>query len=137
MHSLTRILIMNQHQFAPAVFVACVLMAFAGSAAAGIVKCVDNTGAVTFTDVPCNTDPDAAHAADAIQAAPAPAGIKPSLRTGNFAAAEEARVAAWANKPAANRSLARDVATLKAAKAAMISSDSAAALVRQQALAQL
>lgn len=129
---------MTQHHFAPAIFVACVLLAFAGSANASIVKCIDKVGAVTFTDVPCNTDADAAHASGTTETVPSAAvGINVLPRAENFDAAKEARATARANKPAANRGLSLDVETLKAAKAAMMSADRASALVRQQASARL
>jgi len=123
---------MTKPHFTHAIVVACMLLAFAGSAAAGILKCTDKAGAVTFTDVPCNADADAAHVSIAIDAAPVKTRVLPLA--GNVSAAEEARVTARANKPAANRGMALDVATLKAARASMVSMDQASALVRQQAL---
>ncbi len=132
---------MTQHHFAPAIFVACVLMAFAGSANAGIVKCIDKAGAVTFTDVPCNINSNTVNVSGVIETAPSATGVAVGIKVlpqaGNFAAAEEVRATAWANKPAANRGLSLDVETLKAAKAAMMSADRASALVRQQTLARL
>lgn len=125
---------MTQHRLAHTIVFAWVLIAFAGSAKADIAQCIDEKGLTTFTDTPCDTDV-AAPRVSALINTPA-IKTKVSLQIRKFAAAEKARVAAWANKRPLGRRLPVDVATLEAGKVSLVAMDHASALLRQQALAE-
>lgn len=123
----------TQHRFARAVLVASVFIAFAAPAKAELVRCVDEAGSVSITDVPCRSGVKAVPARAVPKASTG--GGKGSPQAKRFAAAERARAIASANKPANSRRLALDVATLKAARVAMLSNDETSAMKRQEALA--
>lgn len=125
---------MISHPLNRTIFAACMLIALAASARADVVRCIDDTGAVTFTDLPCKSDSEAV-------AVPSLAGdsavtTKAALQGEKLAMAEQARAAAWAAKPKPARGLALDAATIETARLSMIAKDHAAALARQQASAQ-
>jgi hypothetical protein len=125
-------------------------IAFAPAALAGseIVKCIDPAGHVTLTDQPCGSN------ATAVRLTPAPgavaavaagtepedgayaAGAQPSTVERHVSTPSLLRQANWST-PLAPRSrpLARDVATLKAARQQLLMMDSAAQ--RQPQLAGL
>jgi hypothetical protein len=126
-------MIRNQ-QFAATIFAACVLTASAGLAQADIVQCIDAEGVETFTDRPCEADADTARAFAPTKTSAVKATV--SRRAVQVSAAEKARATTWTNKPATNRGIARDVATMEAARLSMASMDQASALLRQQALLQ-
>ena len=124
---------MIKPQLTRTVFAACLLIAFSVSARAEVVQCIDDTGSVTFTDLPCNADADAVP----VGAVKTPAAAtKGELQARNFAAAEQARTAALAIKHRQKRALSVDAATMGSAKLSLISKDREAVLARQQALAQ-
>lgn len=125
---------MIKPQLTRTVFATCLLIAFSVSARAEVVQCIDDTGSITFTDLPCNADADAVPVAGAIST-PAPA-TKAALQARNFAAAEQARTAALAVKQKQKRGLAVDAATMETAKLSLIAKDREVALSRQQALVQ-
>lgn len=127
---------MIKHPLIRTVFAATLLMAFSVSARAEVVRCIDDTGSITFTDLPCDGDADAVPVA-------VPGSIKAptaTTRTGSqpasFSAAEQARAAALAIKHKQKRGLAVDVATMETARLSLIARDREADLARQQALAQ-
>lgn len=124
----------TQHRFSRMILLACAFIAVTGSAKADIVRCIDGEGMVLITDTPCNADATTVRAPSVAKATRT--GGKGSPEANRFAAAEQARAAAWANKPAASRKFALDVATLKAAKISMVSIDQASTLERQEALAE-
>ncbi len=111
------------------------LITFTGMVQADIVQCIDVDGAVTFTDRACHTAAETVQRADTPYALPLETPASPAAQY--FAAAEAARASTWVIKPASQRSLALDVATLKAAKDSLTSIDVASALVRQQTRARL
>lgn len=108
------------------------LLAFSGTAQAGIVQCIDAKGSVTFTDVPCKADSDTVPSFGMIEASPPVPGN--SMQTSRFVAADQARATASTKRHTTKRRLPLDVATLKAARIAMQSIDHASALIRQQAM---
>lgn len=113
---------------------ACMFIAAAGSANAEIVRCIGKNGLVLMTDVPCNTaanTPKAPAAAKAKQA-----GGRGSPQAKRFAAAEQARAVASANRSAKSRRLPLDVAMMKEARITMLSIDQTSILQRQEALAE-
>ena len=123
-----------QHRFSRTILLACAFIAVTGFAKADIVRCIDADGMVLITDAPCNADANTVQAPASAKATRS--GGKGSPEAKRFAAAEQARTVAWANKPATGRRIALDVATLKAAKVTMVSNDQASTLVRQEALAE-
>jgi len=110
------------------------LIGFSVSARAEVVQCIDDTGSITFTDLPCNADADAVPVAGPIRTPTAT--TKAGSQGANFAAAEQARMAAIAIKQKQKRGLAVDVATMETARLSLIAKDREAALARQQALAE-
>jgi hypothetical protein len=126
---------MTHHYFTHTIFLGWILVVFAGFARADTVQCVDETGTVTYTDVPCENGADAARASALTDSSPVRA--KVSSPAGTFTAVGEARESAWVKKPASNRKLAPDVATVKAARSSMLLMDRAASLLRQQKFAAL
>lgn len=126
---------MTHKSFIQTIFLGCILVVFSGFARADIVQCVDEAGAVTYTDVLCQNDADVARAS--VLSKPFAAIARLSSPVDKFAEAEKAREAASAKKQAGNRRLAIDVATLKAARSSMLLMDQAASLTRQKKLAAL
>ena len=115
------------------VFIASMLLAFAGYAQADIVECIDDTGATTFTDVQCKTETDTVRASH-------PSGtplVKASAATRNENFAGAKRPGATVNKPIAPRKMETDVATLRAARISMAAMDYASDFGHRQALARL
>lgn len=128
-----RALIMTRNYITRTIFVSCMLVVIAGFAKADIVQCVDDTGTITYTDVPCQIGDDVAQtSALANSSAISP---KVSSRADIFVTAGAARKATWGNKSAINRTLALDVVTLKAARSSMLLMDQASSLSRKQKLA--
>lgn len=125
---------MTQRLPTPTIFIACTMMAFSACADAAVVQCLDLAGVTTFTDAPCKVAEDAARAASAIPNARAKT---VTLKTAISVTAENARASAWASKREPHRGLASDVATMKAARASMVSMDEATAVARRQSLAGL
>ena len=125
---------MIKRQLTRTVFAASLLIAFSMSARAEVVQCIDDTGAITFTDLPCNADANAVPVPDSIKT-PTVA-TKAGSHGGDLAAAEQARTAALAIKQRQKRGLAIDAATMEAAKLSLIAKDREAALARQQAMDQ-
>jgi hypothetical protein len=105
-----------------AVFLACMLLA--GFAKADIVKCVDEAGGVTYTNVTC---------LNGSIPAPASANAANSASAAGMLAADGVIL----KKNAIDRIGGPDVATLKAAKSSMQLMDRATLLSRQQKLARL
>ena len=129
---------MQRHTVRHVFFLAICIAAPAAFAGPDIVKCVDQTGHVTLTDEPCsdgretvlvpasvNTPPAAAENQPAAPppAMPAAARIVTTERI-LVPAAVMPRHDNWVGKAAPSRALARDVATLKAARASLQLMDS-------------
>src|SRR5437868_958242 len=112
-HRPTRSFTMTRHPFIHITFSACALMSFSGHAYADIVQCIDKEGATTYSNAPCETGsmesigPDAVHEAPQRETAQLD-NIR--ILVAKFAAAEDARTIAWANKRFPERRLASDVA---------------------------
>jgi hypothetical protein len=124
---------MTKHQLSRTMFIACTLIAFAGSAQADVVLCIADTGSVTFTDGPCDPGSNAFSAGPIDRSATK---IRAAALSADLVAAEQARAAAQANKQPVKRGLALDVATMEHARSSVIAKDRATALARRQALAQ-
>lgn len=130
---------MTRKPLSRTILLACILAACAGFARADIVQCVDESGTVSYTDVPCQNDADVTRAPVLSK----PTAVRIPLRiplpsvSGRFATAEKARKAASAKKHASKRRLAIDVETLKGAKSSALLTDQASFLLRQQKLAAL
>ena len=141
---------MNRHSALRALYLACMLAVSAGAAHADIVKCVDQTGSVTLTDVPCEngiviarTEPVTADTENALATAavesvdvasvlaPAISRIAPARA---IAAAANSREPARVKRPALTRPFSLDAAMLKAARSSMVMMDEAS---HQQKLASL
>jgi hypothetical protein len=116
------------------IFLVCCLFVLSGVANAQVVRCIDETGAVTFTDTPCKSDGDAARGSRSTKVAELQSSVTPiAPAVKNFAAAEGIRAAAWTAGHQTGPALAIDVATLKAAKALMISTSRAPPFERRRA----
>jgi hypothetical protein len=126
---------MTHNYVARTIALGCMLVVFAGFARADIVQCVDDTRAVTYTDIPCRNGDDAARVAVLINPSAAGAKVAPSKRT--FAAPRKVREAISVKKRESNRGLALDVTTLKAARSSMLLNDQESYFLRQQKLAAL
>jgi hypothetical protein len=116
------------------------LLAAPALAGADIVKCVDADGAVTITDHQCGSAVAAGEkvAPDRV-AVDGAAGARAS-RTGLRRlppAQPEARRDTWRDPHPHSKLLARDAATLRAARSSLQVLDDAAAAMRQQRLARL
>ena len=122
----------------PILFFTCTLLVWAAGAKAEIVQCVGATGALTYTNVSCPGGSRMARAVAASQ--PAPAEGADGTPDGTVVADGADLHRAWLNHGAIGgsaRSAGPDVATLKAAKSAMLSMDRAALMSRQVKLARL
>ncbi len=118
-----------------AVLICSMLAAYAGSAtAAGFVTCVDDAGRVSYGDRPCQGS-DGDTVSDSRIADPVVRRIAPA--TEKYAAAEQEREAAAARKRAGRAPVSRDLATLGAAKKALVLLDVAESQSRQQKIAVL
>ena len=123
---------MTSHSFRNAfIATAAASFLFAGAAQAEIVKCIDQSGHVTLTDMPCPADAMTAQSS----AAPAPQLGYTTVSTHVIAPPSELRRDTWARKAGPDRSKTQDVATLKAARSTMLLMDQASSLMRQQRLA--
>jgi hypothetical protein len=124
---------MKSHSFRHAFLLAGWIAASAAFAGPDIVKCTDSAGHITLTDEPCREGTETVMV-------PASA-IPPAAEDGEHALAVTRIVSAervtapppapraadtWARKATPERMLARDVATLKAARASMLQQDNAA-----------
>ena len=123
---------MTPNSFRPALLLAGLIAASAAFAGPDIVKCTDSAGHVTLTDEPCHEGSETVLVPGGAQTPAAEDGEHP-LAVTRIAATE--RVAAprsavradnWVKKAMPERMLARDVATLKAARATMQLQDNAA-----------
>lgn len=108
---------------------AVLLMGFGATATAAVVQCIDETGKVTFADRPCHADASTA-GGDVVPDLRLPK-AKASSAVNSYSAAEEARRVAWAKPRPPQRSLERDISTLKAARLTQASDDQARRLARQ------
>lgn len=112
---------------------ACMLIAFAASANADVLQCIDGSGMVTYTDQPCPAGAQAEPVAGLT-------GVSTARNTASSQSGillvQQARDAASAARQKPRRGLAPDVATMQTARSSMISKDHAAVLARQRALAQ-
>ncbi len=127
---------MTSNTYSRTIFIA--LLVCAGFAKADIAKCVDETGAVTYTNVSCPSGTKLARAASTSN--PDTADATDSPAAGHIAADGPARDATWGKNGVSNltvRSAGTDVATLKAARSSMLSMDRALLLSRQVKLARL
>lgn len=113
---------MKRHTCHLCLIIAALAAAPAALAGSQVVKCIDSSGNVTLTDQPC-ADGAATVAVDsgaAQEAAPAPA-------VEHFAAPRALpRQGAWTRPAPKRMALARDVATLKAARAQLLLLDGTA-----------
>jgi hypothetical protein len=109
---------MNRQAFHRTFFVAGILLASSAIAGQDVNRCVDEAGHVTLTDAPC------------------PGGAR-SATTRVVVAPAQLRHDTWVKKPVAGRSLAVDVATLKAAQLNLRDLDNASSAIRNQRLAGL
>lgn len=122
---------MTRHYPRRTISLGCLLLALTRLAGAGMVQCIDVTGTVTYTDIPCRDarDSDFANPAAIKAETPSPAE--------NFTAAENLRESAWAKKSVGKRRPATDVTTVKAARSSMLLKDQAWSLSRQKKWAAL
>jgi hypothetical protein len=126
---------MTRHYLTYAIFLGCMLVAFTEFASADIVQCIDDTGAVTYTDVPCRNGADAARSSGLSTPSAFSANSAPPARI--VAIADEPREAVAVMKRMQRRGLALDVATLQAARSSMLLTDQASSVLRQQKLASI
>lgn len=124
---------MARHTFTYAVFFSCLLVAFANFANADIVQCIDDAGAVTFTDVPCKKSADVVR----VSADSSSVSGGAALLARSATAAGKIHPSGSVKKPARKRGLALDVATMKAARSSMLLRDQESYLLREQKLAAL
>jgi hypothetical protein len=108
-------------------------LGFAERARADIIECVDEAGAVTFTDVPCKSAADAKRGAARYSAEVAQA--RNSATSAKATAGQHGRPAKSENRLPSYSGLDTDVATLKAAKSSLLMMERASAMARHQALA--
>jgi hypothetical protein len=118
---------MSSYQSPVAILVTCLLMLFADTARADIVKCTNSAGAVTFRDVPCKAGEDAVRLGSPINPAP----VKEKLSAPAYA-----HTPIKIDKVPPDHGLGTDVATLKAAKEMQGSLDRLSKLPRQQTFAR-
>lgn len=121
---------MTRHYFTPAPFLACLLFLLVGLAKAGITQCVDEAGAVTYTNVPCenNTgDTQASALRNPPTIAPKVAPVSEISIDG-----DDTRRSTWATMRANTRSVTLDVETMKAARSSLLAMDQASHLLRRQ-----
>lgn len=135
---------MDRNIIGRSIFLAGIMAASAAFGGSDIVKCIDQVGHATLTDAPCaageasvavEVHPEAL-AVEPAAAAPAPVSRLRAIER-VAAVAMPVRHDNWSGKPQADRMLARDVATLKAARLSMQVLDNAAAMARHQRLAGL
>ena len=122
---------MTHHTLRNTVFAFAALL-FSAVAQADVVKCVDQSGHVTLTDMPCPDDAWTAQSSAPV-APPPVMGKASALHV--IASGSENRRDSWVRKSGPDRSQTLDVATLKAARISMQVMDQAASLMRQQKLA--
>ena len=133
---------MNRHAVRHALFFAVYLAASAASAGAEIVKCVDAAGHVTLTDEPCRegretvvvpasagappaaAESEAGAATAIVLTTPVTHGLATEHILVSRLPAPAPRRDRWAGKAVPDRALARDVVTLKAARASLLLMDS-------------
>lgn len=124
---------MSSHSFIPLIFVTAFLMVRADAANAEIVKCTNHAGAVTFRDVPCKAGEDAVRiygpSGNVLEKGKTLAVMK------NQTPAKQISTAKRVGRPPINYGLRTDVATLKMAKEALVSSDRLSKLTHQQTFA--
>lgn len=137
---------MSRHLSRHALLLAGLMAASAAFAGSDIVKCVDPSGHVTLTDEPCRNGTETVIVPAATAAPPAavpgdeaavPAATRVITTERVYAMPRPVRHDAWVKKATPERMLARDVATLKAARANLQLMDSSAASARQTRLAGL
>jgi hypothetical protein len=110
---------MTRHYFTPTILLGCILFVFGGLARAEVLQCVDDRGAVTYTNLPCenNTDPVPDGAVSSSALAKTKGGVSAAV---TYTASEETHESAWAKRPASNSNTALDIETLKAARSSML-----------------
>lgn len=146
---------MNHRTLTRSLFFAGLMLSSAVFADPEIVKCIDSDGKVTLTDVHCpataqtvavvtgGTEAAASEEAEDENQMPLVSGEAAAPTTASAPAIERGNASAWARRafPGAHKhaggSLARDVATLKAARHSLMLQDSAAQAARSQRLAGL
>jgi hypothetical protein len=137
----TRSTTMNRHTIARTLFIAGLAFAPLSFAGADIVKCVDRDGRVTLTDASCQAGERSVTVIEGAEPVESPAAAPTIARTVRMTRARlPERVVlrdTLARLDPPSRSMARDVATLRAARQAMRLMDSAASSLRSQRLAGL
>jgi hypothetical protein len=133
------------------ILISAMLAASAAFAGADIVKCVDQDGRVTLSDLQCGegsqtvplAKPSIAPAEDSADSQPADMAELPAVPATRIVIERVARARApvqhdnWTAPRQSSRMLARDVETLKAARLSLQVLDAAAAAGRHQRLAGL
>lgn len=125
---------MTERMHPPSLYIAgCLLVLAAGSANAEVIRCADNTGAITYTDVPCIPESQKAKVPSVM-----PISTAGKLIPGKekFAAAEKARSGAARNNISSGRIYSLDEKMVRGAKASSDTMDIASELARQQASAE-
>ena len=125
---------MTRHSFFCIAFAVCTLTAFSGSSYADIVQCIDERGATTYSNTPCELGSmksiDSGEVNESLQRNSSQLENRKILGA-KYAAAEDARVAAAAIRHFPQRGLASDVETMKAAKASAVLIDQEWELARR------
>jgi hypothetical protein len=119
--------------YSNAIFLGYVLIASAGFARADIVQCAGQERTVNDADGRCQ------NGANSVRASTKPSAQRTKVPSParTYAAAREARDAAWAKRPASKHKLPHDAATLEAARSSLLLMDNESSLLRQQKLAAL
>lgn len=124
---------MNKYLLTSSTGIACCLLLAASMANAEVIRCIDNKGLITFTDVPCTTDMLGIQAPSVTAAKPAG---KISTVHVKLAAAAKASPVAELDVLGGGRNDSPDERTVLGAKAYTDSSDIHLALAREHAAAE-
>lgn len=126
---------MTDNYFTHTILLSCMLIVLCTPAAAEIVQCADENGAVTYTNLPCENSANLAAAA--ATNIPSPTKVKVASTAATFAAGWEAREGASVKYRASKPSVTLDQRTMAVAKTSTLAIDQATSFLHQQNLVAL
>jgi hypothetical protein len=126
---------MNNSHFLQKILFACLMVVCGGQVKAETVKCVDDSGSVTYTNLPCQSDADAARGISLNSSNEVKE--RPMVPVRVFALGWEAREGAAVKLRIAKRRVSLDVNTVKAAKFSTMEMDKATPVLQQRNLVAL
>lgn len=117
------------------ILLACLLVTISAESRAEVVKCVDAGGSVTYTNLPCESDADAARGLSMNGAAVIKEGAVLSAK--GFAVSWEVREGAAVKLRVGKQKTSLDMDTLKAARSSTQTMDNASSYLQQKNLVAL